>query len=429
MNLYSPAQNANAARRSQLAVVLCCVMVVLASALLQKVVPGAAGVTLNRVFAVLTLAVGGAYILAKGAATGQVLRSPIILLILFLPFVSILWSGSKVETLKDAVALSGLAMLAVLMGSFLSLRQVCLVVALATGLQSLLGLMLIFGVPKLGLAISGPLTGSWIGLFSHKNGLGQSGGTGMIYAIFALAAGRWNPQISAALLLSLLVNMAVLAGSSSVTSYVVVLAALLVGAVLLVFPRAAKVLLTFFVIGLLVGPLLVYVFIKSGLAADALSAMGKRQDLSSRLPIWLLTLEFINQRPLLGWGPGWFWKDNLFAQSVFMNRLHFVPFYSHNGVLETWLSYGMVGLVAIFVLLADFLRKLVKVTLARISDPSVGIFLVQFTYIVFQNMTESTFFLSTSTPWLMLLTMYAMLLRASREALPETRQRSAMRLR
>jgi len=83
--------------------------------------------------------------------------------------------------------------------------------------------------------------------------------------------------------------------------------------------------------------------------------------LDGRLPLWGLLVEYINERPLLGYGFGAFWNPN--QMQLVWSRLTWQPPVGHSGYLDETLGTGLVGIV---LLLSAWLAALLAALRLRV---------------------------------------------------------------
>ena len=105
--------------------------------------------------------------------------------------------------------------------------------------------------------------------------------------------------------------------------------------------------------------MLVLVMAYTGLSASggAVADLGERNDptsVSGRTDVWPIALDFIQERPLFGYGMGA--EERLFAQAANAGDLYFLAGTSHSMVLTTWLSGGVVGFTLFFMSVVSSIR-------------------------------------------------------------------------
>jgi O-antigen ligase len=101
-----------------------------------------------------------------------------------------------------------------------------------------------------------------------------------------------------------------------------------------------------------------------------LGLVGKDPTLTGRLPLWRTVFLSIQERPLLGYGYGAFWRGWA-GPSARVWTLHlWEPPHAHNGYLDLWLDLGLVGLALGLGLLAITLARGLLTSLARTQKES-----------------------------------------------------------
>ena len=240
---------------------------------------------------------------------------------------------------------------ALFLGSVMSLRGLLLFMAAFYALVMILTMGAIATLPQArGIP---PWGDTWNGIYMHKNGLGAACVMTMLTSFYAI--GQVTGKLKVVFQATLVVGLLLLIASESRTSQVLALlsmSALIVGRVIPRFETfwaICFILLAVFLVGALT-------FLLSSPMADPLFAMiGRKPTLSGRTLIWELTWPYVMDRFWLGWGYGVFWHEDSSIVAWFSHRanLGFTPFYSHNGLIETWLNTGFVGVA---LLVAAILR-------------------------------------------------------------------------
>ena len=390
----------HAARWESVFVVIATVMLAtnIAEVLLSRGPAGGSYAAQVRVAFMLIYVVAGV-LLARSRTTLPTLltSAPLLLVALAMPALSIVWSIDRGESIERVVAMIGTSLFGIYLGLRFTLGRLVFLLAVGLAVAAVLSIAVIFAVPSIGIAQDGPWAGTWIGFNFHKNGLGATAALGCILIGYAITDSRGVTRL--ALMMAFVLAAVLLAGSSSTTALIGAASAGLLTAwtrMVQRLPREGPVL------GLLIGFGLVVAvigFVSMGFVDTALSALGKRSDLSSRVPIWEIVWTYIQQRYWLGYGFEAFWTPGNPAMGQIERELYFLPFYSHNGVLETWLNGGIV-LVAIVaaVLLATTFRA------ARLAfrwrDLPVAAFpLAYCLYFVAMNFAESSILSRNSLTW------------------------------
>ena len=74
-----------------------------------------------------------------------------------------------------------------------------------------------------------------------------------------------------------------------------------------------------------------------------LDLLGKDATLTGRTELWYFVNIFISQRPLLGWGFGAFWCQEIRRLNEISRNLGWSIPQAHNGLLELLLEVGAIG--------------------------------------------------------------------------------------
>jgi exopolysaccharide production protein ExoQ len=314
--------------------------------------------------------------------------TPLLALTMFMVPISLLWSVEPAETLQRSVALIGTCLFGVYLGWRFTLGHLIFLLAVGLSLAAALALLAIVFVPSIGIEHSGPWAGTWKGLSSHKNGLGSISALGCIVIGYAIADSRGWTRLS--FVGCFLMAALLLVGSRSTTSLLAMLAICamaLWARHLQKLPKQVPVLTFIAVFAVL---FLGIELLSKGLLESGLALFGKRADLSSRVPLWSLVWnEFITERFWLGYGYEAFWIPGSSRVLAVERKLYFTPFYSHNGMLETWLNGGLV-LVALAATVLVGLIARAAILMVRWRSLAISSFpLIFAAFFVLMNFTES----------------------------------------
>ena len=125
--------------------------------------------------------------------------------------------------------------------------------------------------------------------------------------------------------------------------------------------------------------------------------LGRDMTLTGRTDIWITLLDYIQQRPLLGYGYGAFWAEGSFPGDWVRETLQWDAPTAHNGWMEVTLARGLVGL---FFLMADFLMTVVRALFAAVNTWA-GVFALAFLAQFFLfSLSESASLQQNSIVWL-----------------------------
>jgi exopolysaccharide production protein ExoQ len=356
-----------------------------------------------RLTFLLVYGVAGILFLASRHALATLITtSPLLVAVLVVPPLSILWSVDPNESLERSVAVIGTSAFGIYLGWRFTLGRIVFLLAVGMAIAVSLSFLAILALPSVGIDPSGQWAGTWRGIHFHKNGLGGASGLACILIGYAIADSRGYRR--AAFCVTFVVAFVLLVGSQSTSSLLAVLAVgmlALWARMLQSRPQEVPVLslITGFAVVIagvqLIGPELI---------ESALALVGKRADLSSRVPLWGIVWTFIQDRFWLGYGFQAFWDPETTAVRIIGDQLYFKPFYSHNGVLETWLNGGLVLVLLMVGLLALTITKS-AILFARWRGLAVSAFPLLFcAYFIMMNFAESTILARNNMVWTLLVT-------------------------
>ena len=134
------------------------------------------------------------------------------------------------------------------------------------------------------------------------------------------------------------------------------------------------------------------------LAPDLVFQMlGRDATLTGRTDIWLILVEYIEQRPVLGYGYGAFWAPDSAPANWVRDMLQWDAPSAHNGWLEVTMALGLIGLA---LLSLDFIVTCVRSGLASI-DTWTGVFALAYCAQFFLfSLSESASLQQNSLVWL-----------------------------
>jgi exopolysaccharide production protein ExoQ len=344
---------------------------------------------------------GGVYALAAALLFARLPRVARLLpglgtlwIILFLAVVSSQWSAAPSVTLRRAIALLGTTVFALYLGTRFSRHA--LFRLLFSVFSVVVILSLVTGALKIGAA-----PGTWQGLFTTKNLLGQAMVCSAIVSLLFGASETGRRRVWGGLIFVL--SCALLLLSDSKTSLVVLLAAmaLLLPLRLLRLPHRVSELA---VSSTLVAAGAAAVWI-AGNSAAVFNLLGRDATLTGRVQLWEMLWGMIQRHPWLGYGYGGFWLywDGPSAEiwKVCLIRYGWLPPNGHDGFLDLWLDLGLVGLAAFLVSLFVSIARAVRLAHAsRRFDDLFPTMLLYFT--ILANLTESALVTHNSLVWVLL---------------------------
>jgi exopolysaccharide production protein ExoQ len=309
-------------------------------------------------------------------------RNPFVIGVLLIAAMSFAWSIDPATTIRRTFAFGMWTLFGLYLASRYDAKELLQLLGIALGLLALMSLASGILVPDYGRE-SGFDSGAWRGVFSTKNTLGEMMLlAAVVFGIFASRPGR--ARIPAILGLMLAVPLIALAKAT---------AALLIAGVLtitipvvLAFRRnnAAAALVLACLLGLSAAASI------SVAKEDAvLSMLGKDATLTGRTVLWANIAQRIEERPILGYGYGAFWAPTGTESERVRTAIGWDTPHSHNGLLDMWLDFGLVG---VLVLLAAYLLAIRRAWWAlRRSIEVEGVWAMSFLVMLFLgNTTESS---------------------------------------
>jgi exopolysaccharide production protein ExoQ len=321
-------------------------------------------------------------------------RSIPMLVLMGLPFLSVLWSISSSITLRRSVALLMSTLLAYLIAMRFTPRQQTLLFAIVLTGVMVLSLLMAAGAPHMAFA---PGETALRGLFAHKNVFGWFSSISVLLGV-ALIQDPWLKMRRVGWFSAILGFTCVLLSQSATSLLVAVASIVFFMAFRLIerskgLGRVVLILLTLQVIAIILVLLAVYLL-------PLLEALGKDATLTGRVPLWALVDPEIAKRPLLGYGYGAFWSEaNGVAYSIY-SESGWSPPHAHSGFRDLLLSVGFVGVaVLVFVVVQSLIRGL-TLQFARPDDGWTWCnLMIAFSLIV--NLSESTFLMQNDLIWTM----------------------------
>jgi O-antigen ligase len=175
------------------------------------------------------------------------------------------------------------------------------------------------------------------GVFPHKNILGQVMAAGVLASLHGLRVGGARRTRS---LVALLLFIATAFLAKSGTALVTVFGLCFASGVITLFRFGGAARMAGICVLVFAAPVIAFAAISPD---TLLELLGKDPTLTGRTELWALVIQFISQRPMLGWGLTAFWTPaNPFSADI-SNTLGWVVPEAHNGLLELLLEIGVAG--------------------------------------------------------------------------------------
>ena len=323
-------------------------------------------------------------------------RNLIVPSILFLPFLSTLWSIGPPTSLRRAIGLLFCVLLSYVLAIRFTPRQLLFLVFVTLG--ACITLSVVVAVVSQSLA-SMP-DGAMRGVFIHKNVLGWYASLMILVATAMLIDGTFGLRRTAFVLLA--AGVICLASSGSMTAIIATSVAFCLIGFYSLLQRSSSigrvVIVVFFVqvsLGILIS---LHEFL-----VPALEALGKDATLTGRVPLWELVDREISDRWLLGYGYQAFWTvANPEATHIWL-KIGWPAPHAHNGYRDILMSFGIMGMIP-FVLMVPYAIR--QGGFLQCHDPQYGwLWLNVLTIMILvMNLTESIFFVQNDAIFILFTT-------------------------
>ncbi|WP_421418010.1 Wzy-type polysaccharide biosynthesis protein UppW [Agrobacterium tumefaciens] len=240
------------------------------------------------------------------------------------------------------------------------------------------------------------LAGNWRGVFRHKNEAASIMAVLMIVGIYLCK--RWSLIGGLAVLLLSLIFLVKSGGKTALGLMPIIIAT---GWFIVGWPRwryaVVTVLLGTFavvIVGTTVDPVFSQMLMKLGIDAS----------FTGRTDIWTVSIDYIRQSPIVGYGYQAFWRsDTLMTSFTENNTWATTAPDSHNGYFDLVLGGGVPGLILVLTWICLMpLRDLGKMDEATRKSPLTKLYVGVWLYVLLYGFLETMFFLSTGFVWFFL---------------------------
>jgi len=295
-----------------------------------------------------------------GAFLALIRRNALLLSWPLLAIASTIWSVMPGISLYHGLQLLMTVLVGVLLSLHVNLFRVVQLFFVASVIGAVLCLMFVFVSPGTAIAPGG----EWTGLFRHKNVLGMTMAIQIITGACLFLQG-WRPGFTAAAA-ALGAGLLMMSRSGSALISLAI-------AVMMLLPvflyRRGHMVLVFSVGAVLSSAAAGLLYIDAAginIVEAVLDSLGKDASLTGRTLLWEFGIEAFQERPWLGFGyHGWWATDETPAETLRMiTKFPFVMF--HNSFLEVAVAFGVLGLIALGVVI---LFVLTASTRAFLADP------------------------------------------------------------
>ena len=301
-------------------------------------------------------AVSGLFILLKTRNIAGVIgiNKMLLLFIIYVSF-SFLWSSAPLVSLKKIAGIIGPALFSYYLLCRFNQVDLLRLVSHALGLVAIGCLLAGVLYPQWGIMhqTSPELSGSWCGIFIHKNTLGQVMLAGAIVNL-----SLWKRTHNYLNLFFLLLSIILILLSRSSTCIIMVVIALAISGAQPFINLSTKAKIAFLLFFFFVTSLVIFSFNHYENLIQA--SFGKDLTFSGRSQIWDMVFPEIYAKPILGHGYGAFWFGNLEGAIKINAAMGVMIDTAHNGYLDILLDLGYIGLLLFFSFYLNFFFSYVK---------------------------------------------------------------------
>jgi exopolysaccharide production protein ExoQ len=278
-------------------------------------------------------------------------RSLLLLALPVLAFVSFSWSADPRQTMISAGILFIFVAFAIHAGERFPFERQFELLMLLGGVAVLLSIALALLVPSIGTSEAG-----WRGIFGHKQNCAVAAIIFLLTAIHWQPAGIWQRVFRGFFMAAC---VALVALSQSRTGWALALVMLALSLWFWLLQRMARRDAALLVL-LAIPVAIVAICVVFAMSSTLLVAVGKDATLSQRTIIWSAAWISALKHPLLGYGFSAFWKG-LYGPSQSITLIAGWGLHqAQNGFIDLMLALGGVGLLTLFLIVAQAMWRAVQ---------------------------------------------------------------------
>jgi exopolysaccharide production protein ExoQ len=324
----------------------------------------------------------------KGITTNPLVVAPVVWCAL-----SATWSASPILSMRGTIELAMSTFFAIYLYEAFATEDLMKLWMFIGTIAALTSLALVVFLPQYGITqISG--LGEWRGITSHKNALGVN----MAYLLTPVLFAKVRPWFRLVYSFTL-IFLAIM--SKSREAWFVCLCVLLFSGWLYLYRRLRDKERLLLIIGTAV--ILVATVSVVLINFDSLMIwIGKDPTMTGRTDIYAASLDSLKKRPLQGYGFEAFWTPLNRESMVVALTVHWMAIgYAENGVLETALQIGVIGIFLAFLMFAKGVRQGVRLVRSGYYNPRVGWFLMLLFLEMITNIEAGAVLTPANLSWMM----------------------------
>ncbi len=319
-------------------------------------------------------------------------------LLMLIAVSSIIWSFNPQLTWPRSIALVGTSLFGLYLASRYSKREQLKLLGWSFALIILMSFGFAIIIPHYGTMDSGIHAGAWRGIYIHKNVLGKIMGlSGIVFVLLTLDTKekRWLPWAG------LILSFCLLLLSKSSSAMINFLTAIGLMPVYNTFRWRYHFMVPVLIATVILGGGISFWLNQN--SVTLLGSIGKDPTLTGRTEMWPYIMDMIWKQPWLGYGYSAFWNNWDSPGAYVWYAAKWTPPNSHNGFLDLWLDFGLVGIIVLGI---DFLQTLLRGLNRLRIDKYWGAFwgVLYLTYLILGNLTESSLVVRNDIFWLLYIT-------------------------
>jgi O-antigen ligase len=282
---------------------------------------------------------------------------------------SALWSVDPGNSLNKSVRFLSVTVFACYVANRYSLVQFVRLFTRGFAIAIVLSLLVMVLVPKLGHSnLGGGYENAWRGAFIHKNWLGAAMSLGLLMTGYSYLIRANSRMLSGVSFFGCLMLLVLSMSASAMVSTLVASVAVVLGAA--IQNRSSPVLRTLAMmaigLGIAVLILLPIIFTIVDLS-HLLTVIGRSSTLTGRTEVWQAMLGAIREKPLVGYGYG-FWDQASMTRSNIWLEVGWKPPHAHNTWLDAALQLGLIGVALTAAVWLIPLRRCLVIIVSRFGQ-------------------------------------------------------------
>jgi len=290
-----------------------------------------------------------------------VVNNRLLIVLLFLPLVSVLWSDAPLVTLRRSIALIGTGITGLMLAALYTPKELFLSMARMLALSSIVSFVYILVFPNAGMDVLGGKV-VWTGFFSNKNLLASNIAISLIVWIMLSFFSQKKKFLYIGFAV---VQSFVLFKTNSMTSIVLAIASINIFILLKHLKksgtRGLRVIIPVVIATVCLLFLLKLVFFDFDFTLDSFvqKYLGRNLTLTGRIYFWLDILPYIKESLFLGHGYASNWQGYKLDAGNRWGHI-FQASHLHNGYIQLAFDLGLLGLAVYMVVFIKTIIKCVK---------------------------------------------------------------------